>query len=66
MKAPFFRATTPDGRWTVSVEQEDGRWFFASVALDGSNVTDSLTTDDPEKLIRWTKRQMEQAMRRTT
>jgi hypothetical protein len=69
MREPVFGATTPDGRWTVRVHQaappegKTGEWYYATVTLDGMVLTESLTTDDTEKLIRWTRKQMEEAMR---
>lgn len=71
MTVPFFGAVTPDGRWTIRVAPEPtpegatGDWYCATVLLDGTTVTESLTTDDTEKLIRWTRKQMEEAMRRS-
>ena len=67
MSDPFFKATTPDGRWAVTVEVTvdlPGEWFTGMVTLDGKIVTDTLTTDDSARLIRWARKQMADAMRR--
>lgn len=67
---PFFRAVSPDNRWSVTVEVEPsskeypGEWYSCYLTLDGETVLESLVTDNQEKMLRWTKRQMENAMRR--
>ncbi len=69
---PFFKASTPDGRWVVQCSVEpppegaEGTWFGATVTLDDKSVTDSLVTDNPQKLLRWARQQMTEAMRRST
>lgn len=66
-----FRGTSPDGRWLVTVDctlSEDGEptdWV-AVVTLDGTHVVDALRTQDSNKMLRWTQRQMQEVMRRTT
>lgn len=69
----WFKATTPDGRWSVVVdvlpqqgEFSEGEWFEAWVVLDGKNVIESLTTDSQKRLLNWCERQMVAAMRRNT
>lgn len=64
---PFFKARSPDNRWsvTVEVEQEDGRdWFSCFLTLDDETVLESIVTDSQEKMLKWVRRQMESAMRR--
>lgn len=68
---PFFKATTPDGRWAVIVELEPptkdfpGEWFSCLVVRDGVHVTESLLTDQQSKMLRWVKRQMKTVMQRS-
>ena len=69
MSEPVFRGVTPDGRWVVQVTKddlttEDGT-YTSTVTLDGKDVIEMLKTDDTDKLIRWTHRQMAEAMRRS-
>lgn len=67
---PFFRAVSPDNRWTVTVEvapaskDVPGEWFSCFLTLDGETVVESLVTDRQDQMLRWVKRQMESAMRR--
>lgn len=63
MSDPFFKATTPDDRIVVQV-QEDGAFFDCTVTLDGTTVIEELRTEDQYKMFSWTKRQMVEAMRR--
>lgn len=66
MSEPFFGAQSPDGRWIVRVADPEAKGlYFATVTLDGLLI-DSLTTEDTTKLISWTKRQMKEAMRRSS
>jgi len=59
-----FRLRTPDGRWAIEItEQADGQ-FCVLVILDGATTTESLITNDSEKVITWAFRQMKEAMRR--
>lgn len=60
------RIVTPDGRWAIEVTQDPDGQFCAAVILDGTTPTESLHTDDSDKLINWCVRQMKEAMRRTT
>jgi hypothetical protein len=60
-----FRLLTPDGRWAVEVSQPNGK-FLVQVILDGTTVTESLETEDSDKVLQWAKRQMREVMRRTT
>lgn len=64
---PFFGAVTPDGRWSIRVTEDEigPGWYCATVTLDGRTVVESLTTADADKLIRWTHRQMTEALRRS-
>lgn len=68
---PVLRASTPDGRWvitvtcTVTCDNEPLDWSGV-VTLDGDHVVEALKTDDSDKLVRWVKRQMQEMMRRTT
>ena len=63
MNDPFFKATTPDGRIAVQV-QENGSLFECTVTLDGKTVIEELKTEDQDKMFNWTRRQMVEAMRR--
>ena len=62
---PPLRLLTPDGRWAIDVSETEGR-FTATVILDGITIIESLTTDDSDKVITWTSRQMREVMRRQT
>ena len=64
---PFFKARSPDNRWSITVEVErepDADWFSCFVTLDEETVIESLVTDSQEKMLKWVRRQMESAMRR--
>jgi hypothetical protein len=63
-EAPL-RLSTPDGRWTIEVSQQEDGQFCVLVILDGKTTTESLFSDDSEKVINWALRQMREAMRRT-
>ena len=63
MEEPF-RLLTPDGRWSIEVTQQEEGQFCVLVILDGTTTTESLFTDDSEKVIHWAVRQMKEAMRR--
>ena len=65
MTEPFFKATTPDDRIAVAV-QHDGSSFNCTVTLDGKTVIEELRTEDQDRMLNWTKRQMVEAMRRCT
>lgn len=60
---PIFSAATPDDRIVVKVEA-DGDIFDCTVTLDGKTVLEQLRTEDQNKMLSWTKRQMVEAMRR--
>lgn len=62
---PPFRLVTPDGRWSIEITEDAGQ-FRGIVVLDGDTVTDALQTADSDKFVRWTFRQMQEAMRRQT
>ena len=59
----FFRACTPDGRWTVAVKEKDAG-YLCTVTLDGIHVTSLLETNSQPRMLGWMRREMEQAMRR--
>jgi hypothetical protein len=68
---PVFRASTPDGRWVITVtctlsEEGEPLDWSGVVTLDGNHVVEAMKTEDSDKLVRWTHRQMREAMRRTT
>lgn len=69
MSEPFFRAVTPDGRTAVVVRvpEEEGALvvFSCSVTIDEKTVIASLETQDQQRMLRWAKKQMSEAMRRT-
>lgn len=69
MSEPFFRAVTPDGRTAVEVRvpEEEGALvvFSCSVIIDEKTVIANLETQDPQRMLRWAKKQMSEAMRRT-
>ena len=68
---PLFKATTPDGRFSVTVlvpegaEEAEAILFKCSVTLDEKDVIEELETNDQDKMLSWMKRQMTEAMRRT-
>lgn len=62
---PPLRLLTPDGRWVIEVSEAEGQ-FLVRVILDGTTVTESLSTEDSDKAIHWAARQMREAMRRST
>lgn len=64
MNEIFFKATTPDDRTVVEVQQRPDESFHCTVILDGRDILAALDTDDPQRMAVWTKRQMQEAMRR--
>ena len=72
MTEPLFKALTPDGRISVEVRVPEGAdsaeavLFQCSVTLDGKTVIEELKTLDQDKMLNWMRRQMVEAMRRTT
>jgi hypothetical protein len=69
---PFFRATTPDGRISVEVLVPEGSegaeavLFKCSVKVDERDVIEELETLEQNKMLQWVRRQMVEAMRRST
>jgi len=59
------RLVTPDGRWAIEVSQAEDGLFCVMVILDGKTTTESMFTDDSNKVIHWASRQMREAMRRS-
>ena len=62
---PPLRILTPDGRWAIEISQANDGQFYCAVILDGVTTIESLSTEDGDKAITWTQRQMKEAMRRT-
>jgi len=62
---PPLRLLTPDGRWAIEVSESEGQ-FLIRVILDGTTVTESLSTEDSDKAINWARRQMVEALRRSS
>jgi hypothetical protein len=62
---PPLRLVTPDGRWAIEVTQQEDGQFCVLVILDGETTTDSLFTNDSDRVITWAARQMREAMRRS-
>jgi len=73
---PFFRAVTPDARTAVEVrvsevstdtgEEDSVTLFSCSVTIDNKTVIESLETTDQKKMMSWMKKNMTEAMRRST
>ena len=60
----LFQGSTPDGRTKVVVKAK-GELFLGSVIIDDNHELESLSTQDPEELLRWSRKQITEAMRRT-
>lgn len=65
-KEPPLRLLTPDGRWAIEVSETPEGQFCLVVILDGTTTVESLFTDDSDRAIAWARRQMEEAMRRSS
>jgi hypothetical protein len=66
---PVLKASTPDGRWVVEVvkdtAEELGGTYTGTLTLDGSTVVEAVKTEDTSRLLRWARRQMTEAMKRS-